>query len=58
MHQGCSITCQPIFAFPPAGSAGGAAAPAPVIAFAHVLARLLAATRNAWQLDAVAGSAP
>ncbi|WYX33752.1 hypothetical protein WJ966_18300 [Achromobacter xylosoxidans] len=51
------MTCQPIFAFPPAGSAG-AAAPAPVIAFAHVLARLLAATRNAWQLDAVAGSAP
>lgn len=49
------MTCQPIFAFPPAGSA---AAPAPVIAFAPVLARLLAATRNAWQLDAVAGSAP
>ncbi|MFY3140175.1 hypothetical protein ACOTFF_26225 [Achromobacter xylosoxidans] len=52
------MTCQPILAFPPAGSAGGAAAPAPVIAFAHVLARLLAATRNAWQLDAVVGSAP
>lgn len=52
------MTCQPILAFPPAGSAGGAAVPAPVIASAHVLARLLAATRNAWQLDAEAGSAP
>lgn len=51
------MTCQPILAFPPAGSAGGAAAPAPVIA-SHVQARLLAATRNAWQLDAVVGSAP
>ena len=52
------MTCQPIFAFPPAGSAGGAAAQPQVIAFAPALARLLAATRNAWQLDAVAGSAP
>ncbi|WYX11525.1 hypothetical protein WJ978_12080 [Achromobacter xylosoxidans] len=42
----------------PAGRERRRAAPAPVIAFAHVLARLLAATRNAWQLDAVAGSAP
>lgn len=52
------MTCQPFPVFPPAGGAGGAAAPAPVIAFAHVLARLLAATRSAWQLDAMAGSAP
>lgn len=52
------MTCQPFFAFSPAGSAGVAAAPAPVIAFAQALARLLAATRAAWHLDAVAGSTP
>lgn len=50
------MTCQPFLAFPPAGSA--AAAPTAVLAFAHVLARLLAATRAAWQLDAAAGSTP
>lgn len=52
------MTCQPFLAFSPAGSAGACAAPTPVLAFAHVLARLLAATRAAWQLDAPAGSMP
>lgn len=52
------MTCQPFLAFPPAGSAGAAAAPTAVLAFAHVLARLLAATRAAWQLDTAAGSTP
>ncbi len=52
------MTCQSFLVLPPAGSAGGAVAPAPVLAFAQILARLLAATRSAWQLDAVAGSAP
>lgn len=52
------MTCQPFLAFPPAGSAGAGAAPIPVLAFAHILARLLAATRAAWQIDAPAGSTP
>lgn len=52
------MTCQPFLVLPPAGSAGGAAACAPVIVFAPILARLLAATRRAWQLDAGAGSTP
>ncbi len=51
------MTCQPFYSLP-AGSAGVAVAPAPVLAFAQILARLLAATRGAWQLDAVAGSTP
>ena len=51
------MTCQPFYSLSPAGSAGVAAAPAPVLAFAQILARLLAATRGAWQLDVVAGSA-
>lgn len=51
------MTCQPFYVLSPAGSAGVAVAPAPVIAFAQILARLLAATRAAWQLDAAAGSA-
>ncbi|CAB3734875.1 hypothetical protein LMG3458_05186 [Achromobacter deleyi] len=51
------MTCQPFLVLSPAGSAGAAVAPAPANAFAQVLARLLAATRHAWQLDAAAGCA-
>lgn len=49
------MNCQPLLAPPPAG---GGAPPAPALVFASILARLLTATRRAWQLDATAGATP